>query len=267
MSKAPTRALRVFRYAVYFDGVDDYAVISPFTVYGWSEITIIDYLYFYHPKPLTVLSKHSMIGDPWVTYPTTMFATDSPTAYTTLAVRWDARRPDGTKLIYLYSLMPYVNQWIHVVRRFTSRREISFYVNAEKKLSATVPAGHVTVLEQNPDTASNPLDYKRFTLGANVRFGEWLRIMQYQLLIYSRALTDSEISWNYSNPDNPVKNGLVLWLQAHPDNIKDVDGDGRLEWVDLSGFGNHGKIYGATLVEVVKSPVRVLSPARVVSTV
>ena len=85
--------------------------------------------------------------------------------------------------------------------------------------------------------------------------------------IYSRALSAEEVSQNYVNSLSPVRNGLVLWLQAHPDNVKDVDGDGVLEWVDLSGYGNHGKIYGATLVEVVKSPARVLSPARVVPTV
>jgi len=88
-----------------------------------------------------------------------------------------------------------------------------------------------------------------------------------EVYIYSKALSAEEIFWNYDNPSNPVRNGLVLWLQAHPDNVKDVDGDGRLEWIDLSGFGNHGKVYGATLIEVIKSPVRVLSPARIVSKV
>jgi hypothetical protein len=76
------------------------------------------------------------------------------------------------------------------------------------------------------------------------------------VLIYSRPLSDSEITWNYSNPDNPIRNGLVLWLQAHPDNIRDIDGDGVLEWLDLSGYGNHGKIYGATLVKLIRDPVR-----------
>jgi hypothetical protein len=85
-----------------------------------------------------------------------------------------------------------------------------------------------------------------------------------QILIYSRALSDSEILFNYSNPDNPVRNGLVLWLQAHPDYIKDIDGDGILEWIDLSGFNNHGKIYGARLVELIRAPVRTLTVARTV---
>jgi len=90
-----------------------------------------------------------------------------------------------------------------------------------------------------------------------------MKMMQANILIYSRALSDSEVQWNYQYPDNPVRNGLVLWLQAHPDYVKDIDGDGRLEWLDLSGFNNHGKIYGAQLVQLVKTPARALTPARV----
>jgi len=84
-----------------------------------------------------------------------------------------------------------------------------------------------------------------------------------QVLLYSRALSDSEIQWNYQYPDKPIRNGLVLWLQADPQYIKDVDGDGILEWIDLSGYNNHGKIYGAQLVQLIKTPARALTPARV----
>jgi len=92
-------------------------------------------------------------------------------------------------------------------------------------------------------------------------------MMQYQLLIYTRDLADKDIEWNFKNPDNPIRNGLYVWLQAHPDYIKDIDGDGVLEWVDLSGNNNHGKIYGAQLVELVKAVKRVLKPARVLRAV
>jgi hypothetical protein len=88
-----------------------------------------------------------------------------------------------------------------------------------------------------------------------------------QVLLYSRPFSYSEILWNYQYPDNPVRNGLVLWLQADPNNIKDIDGDGILEWIDLSGFGNHGKIYGAQLVQLIKTPSRLLSSQRVLSVV
>jgi hypothetical protein len=113
-----------------------------------------------------------------------------------------------------------------------------------------------------PPTGGNTVD---LYIGSTI----WrtLNILGYiaQVLIYSRTLSSSEILWNYSNPDNPVRNGLVLWLQADPNYVKDIDGDGVLEWVDLSGNNNHGKIYGARLVQLIKSPTRTLSPARILS--
>ena len=47
--------------------------------------------------------------------------------------------------------------------------------------------------------------------------------------------------------------------------MKDIDGDGVLEWLDLSGFNNHGKIYGAQLVQLIKTPARLLPPNRVLA--
>lgn len=86
-----------------------------------------------------------------------------------------------------------------------------------------------------------------------------------QVLLYSRALSDFEIAWNYNNLDNPIRSGLVLWLQADPAYVKDIDDDDILEWVDLSGYGNHGKIYGAQLVQLIKAPNRTLAPARILA--
>jgi hypothetical protein len=82
---------------------------------------------------------------------------------------------------------------------------------------------------------------------------------------YSRALSYSEIQQNYNYPDNPTKNGLVLWLKAAPQYVKDIDGDGILEWLDLSGYGNHGKIYGAQLVKLIKDASRVIQAQRVLA--
>jgi hypothetical protein len=138
-------------------------------------------------------------------------------------------------------------------------------VNGTRAYSVTILSTDKTILEWNPDTATHPWMYRRFVLGANVGGGENMKMMQYQLLVYSRALEDSEIQWNYLYPDNPIRNGLVLWLQASPENIRDIDGDGVPEWVDLSGNNNHGKVYGAGLVQLVKPPARALLPARVLS--
>jgi hypothetical protein len=83
-----------------------------------------------------------------------------------------------------------------------------------------------------------------------------------EVLFYNRVLSAGEISWNFNNFSNPVRDGLVLSFIAHPDYIRDIDNDGILEWIDLSGFNNHGKIFGATLVDLFKTPVRTLPAVR-----
>jgi len=64
--------------------------------------------------------------------------------------------------------------------------------------------------------------------------------------LYSRALSVSEILHNFRNPNNPVRDRLVLWLDA-----RNVSGN---TWYDLSGYRNHGTIYGATLVSLPNPP-------------
>ncbi|MHA1263153.1 MAG: LamG domain-containing protein [Candidatus Freyarchaeota archaeon] len=62
----------------------------------------------------------------------------------------------------------------------------------------------------------------------------------YLMLIYNRALSDTEIQQIYDDPLNPPTDGLVLWLA--PDSV-DTAND---IWTDKSGQGNDGTIYGAT---------------------
>jgi hypothetical protein len=91
----------------------------------------------------------------------------------------------------------------------------------------------------------------------------------YGIYIYNRVLSYDEVVALYRFPDNPPRQGLVLWYKADPQFVKDIDGDGVLEWVDRSGKGHHGKIYGAQLVQVSdgdyllfnKAPsIRILTP-------
>jgi len=236
MPLSAKRVLRTIKYAMYFDGIDDYVVI-PLTVYGWSGITIQEWIYPYHPKANSAWSKASMIGDSWVDGPSIYFDTNNRIDYTWVAATFATRKPDGTRSYYGFSVFAYRNMWVNVARRFSiSDRTYIGYVNGSKTYTATIPSTEKTVLEWNPDTATYPERYKRFVLGASVNGGENMKMMQYQLLIYSRALSDSEIQWNYLHPDNPVRNGLVLWLQADPQYVKDIDGDGVLEWIGFKRF-------------------------------
>ena len=259
------RVLRQFRYAMYFNGINGYVVI-PLTVYGWSDITIQEWMYPFHPKANSEWSKFSMIGDAWIDGPSVSFETNNRYDYTYLLVVFGTRKPDGTKGSYTFNIYAYRNTWVNVARRFSlSDRTYVGYINGAKVYTASIPSDEKTILEWNPDTATYPDRYKRFVLGANVLTGENMKMMQYQLLIYKdKALSDSEVEWNYKYPDNPIRDNLFVWLRADPNNVRDIDGDGVLEWIDLSGYNNHGKIYGgAFLVQLVKSAIRILPKARI----
>jgi len=90
-----------------------------------------------------------------------------------------------------------------------------------------------------------------------------MKVMYASLLIYNRALSAEEIRHNMLSPASPVRKGLVVWLLAKPDMVKDVDGDGRLEWINLASNFYHAKLYGASLVSLVKAPARVLEAVTV----
>jgi len=197
-----------------------------------------------------------MVGDTWVDGPGTLIGTYNRFDYMFMNVYFHTRKPDNTLGSYLYSIYAWRNSWVQVVRRLTITREYSVWVNAERKYLATIPDNEYTVLEWNPDTATYPIRYRRFVLGANVMFTEQMKVSYHILRVYSRAIEDWEIEHNFRYPYSPVRDGLELYLLAHPDYIRDIDGDGVLEWIDLSGKNRHAKIYGATLVELIKPPAR-----------
>jgi hypothetical protein len=247
---------KITRYAVYFNGVNAYGVIEPFTVYNWSEITIIDYIYPFYPKPNIYWSRTSMIGDIWTDGPATRLTTDDKFDYTYLDIRWDVRRPDGAKVYYSHNIFAWRNSWVQVVRRFDASRQLSFWVNAEIKYTITIPNYEITVLEWNPDTATYPERYKRFVLSASPLLSGQMKVSYDYLLIYDRALSESEIFNIYKTPNDPPRNGLKVWLYADPSFVYDIDNDGVIEWIDLSGNGNHCKLYNAYVVELIKPPKR-----------
>ena len=219
------RVLRQFRYAMYFNGIDGYVVI-PLTVYGWSSITIQEWIYPYYPKANAAWSKFSMIGDLWTDFPSVYWGANNRYDYTGMSLGFFTRKPDGASGYYSFSIYAYRNSWVNTAWRFSlSDRTLAGYVNGVKVRTASIPLDEKTVLEWNPDTATYPDRYKRFVLGANVLRTENMKMMQYQLLIYKdKALSDSEIQWNYQYPDNPIRDNLFVWLRADPNNIRDIDG-------------------------------------------
>ncbi|MEM3988549.1 MAG: LamG-like jellyroll fold domain-containing protein [Sulfolobales archaeon] len=265
-----SRLLPVSRSCLFFDGVSQYAVVGiqpdgsgkPFTVYGWSEISVEYLVYPVSPKALEGYRSLAFIGDVWDSKVSISTYSDYPTNYSQYWITFDARAPDGSLVRYQYAVSGLVNTWAHVATTFSADRTVRHYVNASRVYSATVPSNYVTVLEQNPDQAPVPARLKRFTLGASTYIGGYMTVKIGYARIYSRALTDEEILWNFYYPDNPVRNGLVLWL--HWDSIDTAAG----KWYDKSGFGNHATLYNNPVKEdVLLPPKRVLSPTRTLTPV
>jgi hypothetical protein len=242
MPLSPARVLRQFRYAMFFDGVDDYVFIVNSEGF---------------PHVLKPLNGTAMA---WVMWPTWQIPYPGVDPLrNTLTVGYTLARADPG-WIYNVQIFDSDNMWKdiarnipiplnvfhHVTMRWVSGQAGWWFLNTELK-----GTGAIKTINYIEPAAGR-------SLGVYIGRDGWnyARVFISNVLVYSRALSDSEILFNYNNPDNPVRNGLVLWLQAHPDNIKDIDGDGVPEWLDLSGFGNHGKIYGATLVKLIRDPVR-----------
>jgi hypothetical protein len=245
MPLSPSRVLRTFRYAMYFDGVDDYVSVSSpsinelglsFSVMAWIN---------YHRYSKTP----SGCGDP-----------SSSIASKRVAGVWEKA------WVFNIAYVRLLSRGVSLSVPSVPLGEFHF-VGFSRSLGSSI-----TVFTDNRFASySDPGTDERNTLALNI--GRQVCLAEYahgyisQVLAYTRALSDSEILFNYSNPDNPVRDGLVLWLRAHPDYIRDIDGDGLLEWLDLSGFNNHGKIYGARLVELIKTPARTLTTARTLTIV
>jgi hypothetical protein len=242
----PLQASRVLKtlYAMYFDGVDDYV-----KVYDSDSLHIFG----------------SMTVFLWVV---PYFSS----AYRVVTTKWDG---DANHEIFVFGLTNY-RMFYAIHRNILTYR---YYVETSQAYTSGLwyPAAVVCDLASLSIIVNGGLKNSTSYSGTpypntgNLYIGQrgdnayWFGGYLANLTIYSRSLSDSEILWNYNHPDDPVRNGLALWLQADPNYIKDIDGDGVLEWIDLSGYGNHGKIYGARLVQFIKSASRVIQAQRVLA--
>jgi hypothetical protein len=229
-----------FGQALSFDGVDDYVEVPNSSLLNPDYISVVAWIY---PKDITnlgfIVSKGEYAFPPYRTYDLLVRDGD---------IRWQISR-DGNESRELIYPLPSANTWYFVVGTYDGN-VINLYLNGLLVKTLTNIPG---TLYKN----TYPL-----RIGRHVTLPGFFKGLIHEVCIYNRALSTDEISWNYKNFYNPVRDGLVLCLIADPQYIKDIDGDGRLEWIDLSGYNNHGKIYGATLVDLYKSPVRTLQAAR-----
>jgi len=243
MPLTPARVLKTFRYGMLFDGVDDVVRVpnSP-ELQDADNLTIA----------MWVMSNRGLIiGMPSGFYGGVGKGYYYGFGWSGYIDGWGFYIYDGT-----------TNQWNHAGNTPIMAGETQYVAvaneNRRSEISVNAVVKSSTTFTISARRTGDPLSIGWF------RAGYWYGII-YKFLLYNRGLSRSQNLWNYNNPDDPVADGLVLSLHAHPDHIRDIDNDGILEWIDLSGHGNHGKIYGARLVELVKEPARVLSPARVLA--
>jgi len=213
------------RYTLSFDGVDDYVLVSTSTVGTADQMTVVLWT-----KPDTqipgtygdhkdIIRSHCYGGGFWGISTHTGFNTSHRLRF---FLGW-ITGSSASSWAPSNAVSP-IGEWSHlalVLDRDTGKA--TFYRNGQYVSEATVTVG------SKPQTTG-------FRIALDCA-GAYRGLIK-DVRIYNRALSDSEIRWDYLHPDDPVRDGLVLWLPMN-------EGSGD-EVYDLSGYNNHGTIYGAT---------------------
>jgi hypothetical protein len=261
MPLSQKRIMKQFKYGMYFNGVNDYVDLgAPSVIKNFSQSSFTVITWFYSLglyKPNGSLNFGRIVSD------------DNHPVYDGIEGMWGLSQGEcgltttqacivfffrGENPVVFNCAMIYHRTWnmISVVRDLYAKQNRGYVNNS---LFATQS---ITGYTYSPNTYP-------VSIGGETDTSRDKRLKVYgliaQVLIYSRALSDSEIQYNYQNPNKPVTNGLVLWLQVDP---KYIQGN---KWIDLSGYGNDGSIYNAQLMQLEKTPARILNAKRVLGAV
>jgi len=220
-----------------FDGVDDYVEMASTPSTSVTELTVMAWAYVRSFNKGTFDTSTPIISD-WNTYsPGSQRGYLLRTFYhaNTDTLRWfftvcDGENPvtvDYDTLSFDEFQAKYAGRWLNVAGVFKAENHLKLYLNG-----GLVNQKSTTLTQMTPET-STPTWIARTGINAAYLNGSIA-----QILIYTRALPDSEIQHNHQNPMNPTTDGLLLWL-----NFDDGSGD-KLH--DRSDNGNHGTVYGAT---------------------
>jgi hypothetical protein len=246
MPLSAKRVLRTFRYGIYFDGIDDRVLV---TSTANDELDLPVFTLVAMVNPVSIPGTYGSVVGRFYRQPYHMYIDNN------YSLRVGVTFYDNTldyRVLSSANAVP-LNVWSLLATSY-DRVTMRGYINGS--LVGT------TVYNKALLTGTNYNVYLGSVAGGNP-----LRGYIYCVMIYNRVLSNAEIAQLYSNPDFPPTSGLVLWLKASPDYVKDIDNDGILEWIDLSGNNNHGKIYGAVLTKVVKDPISVSPSKRILSVV
>jgi hypothetical protein len=246
MPLSPSRVLRTFKYAMYFDGIDDYVNCGNNQSLNTTTEATVEAVFY-------------SMSEPWLRKGTRILAKGNwrVTKMLDLNCWWEPR--------ILISVEPacganywinHYGKWWFITGTVKAGGSINLYDSGVLKVTASCSLSSWDISNTNLMIGRCPIELYYYYKG-------YIHTIRY----YNRVLSNIEIQYNLNNPNNPIRDGLVLWLVAHPDNVKDIDNDGILEWIDLSGNGNHGKIYGAVLTKIVKDQIPVSQPRRILSVV
>jgi hypothetical protein len=199
------------RYVLSFDGADDY-VNTPLSINGYAGLT---YEAWVNAGDLNFgATNWKMIVDDGNSQ---TFLAVSKTNYNIVF-----GLNTGSGFSTLSGLTLSQNQWYHVVGTYDGSYQ-RIYVNG--------------VLDTSKAWSGNIVSSTTVRVGWGLSDRYWRGLID-EVRIYSRALSDDEIKWNYMHPDDPIRDGLVLWLP-----MDESTGD---TVYDLSGYNNNGTRYGAT---------------------
>jgi hypothetical protein len=208
--------------AIYFNGVNAYIRISDIPQLNNSlESTFIYWVYYVNPSNYDLCGYIKQLGGP--------------------AIRL-GRDPIGqvfinpgtnTDIHINYYLNP--RQWYYLV--LTIKCGVSWYVYVNASSIASGTSG----------LPSQIITGAPWGIGASIELGGYEHYVSGyipQVLIYSRTPSNSEIQHNMLNPNNPIRDNLVLWFDARAcDTSKSI-------CYDLSGNNLHGTMYNVQIVSL-----------------
>jgi hypothetical protein len=209
----PGDAVAPHIYDWYFDGVDDYISVADKPVLNPDDFTVEMYVAWISPPRR--YSFWAMKGD-WLVEGWQVFQDFSPPSRLYFETYDNVDR--ARKSMARIGAVPHSNRFYHIVFKYESYRGQHGYVDTSLVASIT----DVKLYRKNTKPLLIIPRNGNDVLVAFFRF-------------YARALSDPEIQWNYANPANPIRDGLVLFLDATFFN--------GTHYIDLSGMGNHGVGY------------------------
>ena len=207
------------RRALYFDGVDDYVEVPDDPSLDLTDkISVTAWIHLRGYETYGgIVSQFDYSPAKWY------FALDSTDGRRLRFVFYD---PDGVAHVFEGSTIIPLEEW-HLVTVTYDGHRVRFYINGSldaesEDFNTGIRSGNATTYVGKVTT--------HFT-----------NVIIALVCIYNRTLSEEEIKYNYVHWEDPIRDGLVLWLDS-----SSIDYE-NLIWHDKSGNNNDGQIHGCTL--------------------